>query len=182
MIKNFKFNKSVVEWQLENEFFSINSNQIYMAYIDSENSSIVINTGDNFICNQKFIYDFKGILLSISDFSNNTVSIFLKKEEKTLNFENLLDTGFFYSQNIILILSELNNKCKKVTALNLKGEYLYDILPPNGFEFYYFSQNNNSIYIVCNGDLQHSDRFGRNEYKFKLDPHTGNLSNQTLAY
>lgn len=181
-MENFEFNEKIVKWKLNNKDFSVKSEKIYMAYPDEINKTIVIDTGENFICSKKIICDFSGNLLGISNFSDNTVSVFFDTEKKHIKFKNLLDTGFFYNNNIILILSSVDKKNKKITALKNNGDYLYEILPPPGFSFYYFQENQNNIFVVCTADVAHQDEFGRSDFNFKIDLKTGYLVKEGLAY
>lgn len=102
-------------------------------------------------------------------------------KEHRINIKNLIYVLFGLSKKIIIIWYKCNS-LDKVIALDLNGEYLYDIILPNGFTVWYFSETDMDIHIACDGGKRYADSYGRTEYKFRIDLSNGKLTKIGLAY
>ena len=66
--------------------------------------------------------------------------------------------------------------------VDLKNEFLHEVNKPKGFQLAYFEETKNNILIVCNGDTENTDKFGRDQKNFILDISTGELQENGIAY
>ncbi|CCO10748.1 hypothetical protein BN424_1251 [Carnobacterium maltaromaticum LMA28] len=98
-------------------------------------------------------------------------------EENVTNLENV---GFYLSKGIILIMYKANEN--EAFFVDLKNEFLHEVNKPKGFQLAYFEETKNNILIVCNGDAENTDKFGRDQKNFILDISTGELQENRIAY
>ncbi|MDY0406299.1 hypothetical protein P5G51_013670 [Virgibacillus sp. 179-BFC.A HS] len=102
-----------------------------------------------------------------------------KGRSQELTIKDLIQVGYFPRKRTILIMR--NTSKREVIGLDLEGNFLYDVHPPKGYVMIYFQEFADYLSIVCDGDKNHEDKFGRNRINFKLDTIDGSLKKENLA-
>lgn len=177
MIENLLVNSNEVTWSFGNKIIKIELDNVFYASSDEENEYISIECGTNFIKDSVYFYDFNGELqfsyiLSLGVLNWNTSNV-----EKSLEIKNLKDVGYFPQKQRVFVLA---GDC--VQGYDLLGEFLYNIKSPNGYKMIYFGEYKDSLFVVCDGDKNHEDKFGRFRVNFIIDKDSGNLTKGELAY
>lgn len=181
MTINIDFNDSTVEWYYNGNPIFIKLGNIIIASLDELNNLVLVQTGDDFIVEREYIYNLNGDLLMFNDKKIGLVEWSSSKDKKELlKVDNLIQVGYYPAMNLVLIMYLANNK--EIMALNLNGEYLYEIKEPANYKMMYLQQFRNYISVVCDGDSNYRDDFGRGRINFKLDIQTGTLIKEGLSY
>ena len=94
--------------------------------------------------------------------------------------ENLIQVGYFSNKQLLLIMYGSNER--EVVGLDIEGNFLYNIDSPIGYKMIYFQETSDNVLIVCDGDENHKDKYGRSRMNFELDILTGKLILKGLAY
>ncbi|WP_077320212.1 hypothetical protein [Virgibacillus proomii] len=179
MINNLVFNNKYVSWSFKNKEVKIEIEDIIIATENNINNYVVISSGKNFITEKVFYHHFDGSLLMFYNLKTGLIQWEHNKNDIEITVDSLIQVGYYPYKKLILIMYK--TKDREVIALDLKGDYLYEVSPPNGYKMMYFQEFTDHISIVCDGDDKHQDKFGRNRVNFKLDILNGNLTKGNLA-
>nr|WP_315528685.1 hypothetical protein [Carnobacterium maltaromaticum] len=180
MIRNFHFDFAQVNWLFKGREINIKMENIIFSSIDKINNQVSVKVGKNFISESEYYYDFSGNLLFELHKMNGEIKWCHNGElfkQTVLNIENI---GFYTNKGIILIMYKANEN--EAFFVDLKNEFSHEINKPKGFQLAYFEETKNNILIVCNGDTEKTDKFGRYQKNFILDISTGELQENGIAY
>ncbi|UFT98803.1 hypothetical protein KO561_16640 [Radiobacillus kanasensis] len=180
MIDKLFYQSNQVSWSFLDKKVSVELDHIITASENTTNRYIIIDTGEKFISTRVYYYSFDGNLLMMYDLPKGLLEWSFNGHINKITTEELRDVGYFISNKTILIMSQLEKT--NITALNLNGDYLYEISSLEGYEMKFFQELPEHVSIVCDGDTNHIDKFGRNRVNFKLDISTGKLSKGGIAY
>ena len=70
----------------------------------------------------------------------------------------------------------------RIIVLNNVGDILYGVKSPIHYTFYSLSENQSKIEIICQGNEEMADKFGRNDWHFSIDVLSGELIKKSLSY
>lgn len=179
MIKNLQYSNEEVSWTFRKNEVHVKLNNAFFASVDHENNYIYVDCGENYETKQVYIFDFNGNILLNYDIEKGNIIWKFDNLEKEIQIQNLLLVGYFPRKNLLLIMYQ--GKQREVVAFDLDGEFLYEVIKPDGFEIMYFQEFTDYVSVVCDGDDNQVDKFGRGRFNFKLDIKTGNLTIKGLA-
>lgn len=175
---NVEYSKTNISWEFNRELVRFElENIIYAAYVNRQNY-INIQVGLNFITTEEYFHDLDGKLLLHYNQNSGLIEWNYKNISERMIVENLSNVGFFPNQGIVLV----RNNDGRVKIINLLTKELCDVKAPDGHEMIYFQESDQGITIVCDGDENHTDKYGRNRHNFELDIETGNLKHKGLSY
>ena len=179
MISNLQYTKEQVIWKFMQKEVNLKLNDVIFASEDIENNYISIDCGKKFETEKVYLFDFSGNLLLNYDLEKGHIAWKYNSSEKEMNIKNLLLVGYFLEKNIFLIMYQ--GRHREVVAFDLNGEFLFEVIKPEGFEMMYFQEFPHYVSIVCDGDDSQVDKFGRGRCNFKLNLETGYLTKEGLA-
>ncbi|MGF6907694.1 hypothetical protein [Fusobacterium sp. PH5-44] len=181
--RDLTYDDQNVTWKYNESKININLKEVRSAFVDTQNFYVFMYVGKikKFLSDKILFYDFLGNLIMDCNRKEEYLWWKLSEKEHRINIKNLMSVFFAQTKKIIIIWYKYNN-LDKVIALDLYGEYLYDITIPNGFTVWYFSETDMDIHIACDGGKRHADSYGRTSYWFLIDLKTGRLTKQGLAY
>lgn len=180
MVENLSVNSNDISWDSNNKNILIKVDNAFFASEDKKNEYIYIESGKNFIKDRVCYYDFNGNLDFLYDLKSGVIEWTYNDEKRKLVLNNLKEVGYYPKKNRILVL--FSDEAPKAQGYNLSGEYLYHIDAPTGYGMVYFGESDDSLLVVCDGDKQNEDKFGRFRVNFKIDIINGNLTKGNLAY
>lgn len=179
MISNLQYSKEQVSWTFRRKEVNLKLNNVIFASEDTENNYISIDCGGKFETKKVYLFDFSGNLLLNYDIEKGHIVWKYNFSEKEMVIHNLLLVGYFIQKNIFLIMYQ--GKHREVGAFDLNGDFLFEVIKPEGFEMMYFQEFPDHVSVVCDGDDSQIDKFGRGRFNFKLDVETGYLTKEGLA-
>lgn len=180
MIENLRIVSGNVSWIYNNKNINIEVDDVFFVSKSEETKLIRINTGKNFIEKKIFYYDFNGKFVLYYDLELGTVEWVYQELRKNLNISNLKHVGFFPQDQRILILCQ--GEKQELQGYTLDGLCLFSVNDPPEFEMRYFVKVNDQIAVVCDGNQNQQDEYGRFRFNFLIDTNNGKLTKGTLAY
>lgn len=145
-------------------------NKVYIKRLDNDKSEI------------NEYYDLKGRL----------IYSYARKSGKVVCYDNAKIDDFIVNDLISIKYCEKHKRfvtqvgTKRINSrmfvLNNVGDTLYEIKAPMHYTFYSLSENDNEIEIICQGDEEMADKFGRNDWRFSINVLSGELIKQSLSY
>lgn len=145
-------------------------NKVYIKRLDNDKSEI------------NEYYDLKGKL----------IYSYARKSGKVVCYDNAKIDEFIVNDLISIKYCKKHKRfvtqvgTKRINSrmflLNNVGDTLYEVKAPMHYTFYSLSENDNEIEIICQGDEQMADKFGRNDWRFSIDVLLGELIKQSLLY
>lgn len=169
------FNQGEVSWIHDGQKIVVRVKDFIYA-TKKEGQYVYIECGKNHLLDNAYYYDLTGNLILFYRIDEEILRI----GNKRLHINDLKLASFYPNQNIILLL--VGDRKKKIIGYNLEGIQLFETESPIGFEMKYFQTNGKEIYVVCDGDKQYADKYGRISYNFLIELRTGKLTKGTLAY
>jgi len=179
MIRDLQYSKDQVSWTFKQKEVILKLNNVIFASEDIENNYISIDCGKNFETEKVYLFDFSENLLLNYDIEKGRIAWKYNSSEKEIDIQNLLLVGYFLQKNLLLIMYQ--GRHREVAAFDLNGDFLFEVIKPEGFEMMYFQEFPHYVSIVCDGDDSQVDKFGRGRFNFKLDVETGYLTKESLA-
>lgn len=164
MIKNLSCKNGIVSWndiklKIKNAFLAI------------ENKGIIqVKCGENYVENEVQFYDEKGFLILTCNLITNTI-LTTNRQIILTEIEQIV-----INNNKIIVLC---NKNKIIVLTENKEQVIH---PTNGYIFNYLTFENNNLIVICNGDKNHMDKFGRITRKFILDDINCCLIDKGIGY
>ncbi|WP_010050380.1 hypothetical protein [Carnobacterium maltaromaticum] len=180
MLNGFCFDSNKVEWFINEKKVEKKLDNIIFCSIDKINNQVFVQTGNDFVTENVYYFDFLGNLSLEFHKKNGKIQWNYNNKMYEENVTNLENVGFYLSKGIILIMYKANEN--EAFFVDLKNEFLHEVNKPKGFQLAYFEETKNNILIVCNGDAENTDKFGRDQKNFILDISTGELQENGIAY
>lgn len=156
-------------------------NDIYFASINDELECICVEAGKNFILDEVYYFLADGDLLFTYNKTNNRVEWSYKGCLYKKQFLKIRQAQIYLKQKVVLVIEEQNNK-DRIIGYNLEGVKVFCSFASDGYSMEYLSEINYAPVVVCSGDENHVDKYGRNRVNFIIDEKTGIMSKANLAY
>ncbi|WP_429953923.1 hypothetical protein [Enterococcus sp. AZ192] len=179
-MKNLTYSSKIISWNCGRCTNKIELSDIFFASYNEKTKLIYAETEQNFIKQGVLYFDLDGNTVMNYNFETGEINWMHHEISNHLKFDELIQVGYFPLKNLLLIM--LNKSKRDVIALDLDGEYLYEVEKPIDFEMLYFQEFPDYIAIVCEGNKNQEDKYGRNRFNFKLNQDTGILDKEDLAY
>lgn len=180
MIENLNVSSGCVTWKSNERTIILNVKDAFFATEDEKLELIQVESGKNFLATKVYYYSYDGNLELYYDLNLSVVNWIYQGKQKNLFINQLKQVIFLPQKQKIFILSD--GEKQELYGYNLIGDYLFKVNQPVGFKMQYFACSKDQISIVCDGDKNHEDQYGRSRYNFLLDVNNGNLSKGNLAY
>lgn len=179
-MENLIYSSELISWTFNEEKIEIKLNNVFFASYNEESKLVYAEVGKNFIKTSVHYFELDGTCRMIYNLETGEIKWLHQGISKFLKFDELVQVGYFPFKNLLLVM--LNKLRKDVIALDLDGEFLYEVEKPLGYEILYFQEFPSYIAVVCEGDKNHEDQYGRSRFNFKLHLTTGILEKEDLAY
>ncbi|GAB5082283.1 hypothetical protein Osc1_14560 [Hominimerdicola sp. 21CYCFAH17_S] len=164
MIKNLSCKNGIVSW---NDI----KLKIKNAFLATENKGIIqVKCGENYVEQEVQFYDEKGSMILKYNLITNTL-LTTNRQIVLAEIEQVMP----YNNKIVIL-------CNKNKIIVLNGDEEQEIRPINGYIFNYLTFENGNLIVICNGDKNHMDKFGRLTRKFNLDDMNCCLIDKGIAY
>lgn len=180
MIENLNVISGCVTWKNKGSNIILKIEDAFFATENEELELIHIESGKNFMASKVYYYSYDGNLELYYDLNLNIVDWTYQGKQKNLIINHLKQAIYFPQKQRIFILSDGDRQ--ELYGYNLLGDCLFKVNQPIGFKMLYFTWIKDEISIVCDGDKNYEDQYGRSRYNFLLDINNGNLSKGSLAY
>lgn len=180
MVENLRIDSGKVSWIYNLKEINIEIEDAFFVSKSDETELITINTGKDFIGKKIYYYDYNGNFILTYDLELGTITWVYQGLRKNLNINNLKHVGYYPQNQRIFILCQ--NGKQELQGYNLDGKLLFSVNAPFGFEMRYFVQIDDQIAVVCDGDQNQQDEYGRFRFHFLIDIDNGRLTKGTLAY
>lgn len=183
IVKDFIWNSNSVSWSNHEEMIELNLSNIQFATLDQQNKYVYVECGKDLSSKTQFYYFlFDGRRIFGYDKINGLISWLYNERLVEVECEDILTSKLEMKDAIILVISRDQQEKEKLTGFTLDGVLLFEKEPPKGYHFLYFSTVSNKPSVVCAGERDQADKFGRNDWHFKIDTKTGELLKSNLAY
>ena len=180
MIENLMVTSGSVNWNFNNKEISIEIENAFFASEIKETNLIKIDCGKNFIESKVYYYNFEGNLELSYNLYTFTIEWFFRDVKKRLVIANINQVEFFLQYKRFFVLS--GSEEQKIYGYRIDGKQLFEVNAPEGFKMLYFTRIKEQVVIVCDGDKEQKDAFGRYRYNFFLNIDSGKLTKGDLAY
>lgn len=180
MVESLRIDSGKVSWIYNLKDINIEIEDAFFVSKSDETELITINSGKDFIGKKIYYYDYNGNLILSYDLELGTIVWVYQGLRKNLNISNLKDVGFFPQKQRILVLCQYEKQ--ELHGYNLDGQLLFSVNDPPEFEMRYFVQIDDQIAVVCDGNQNQQDEYGRFRFHFLIDLDNGRLTKGTLAY
>ncbi|NLI59358.1 MAG: hypothetical protein GX387_12750 [Clostridium sp.] len=171
-----EYNDSEVTWNYNGRNIKYSKEGIEFA--SEDNNLIYIEVYHDGIYEYQYV-NFEGKLLFSYCIDTETVTIF-EPDHRIIKIPSMQDLSLSNNQSFFVLVGEGNDS--RLREYNFQGEMVKEYLPPTGYSFYRIVEINPVIEVVCQGNEQFKDKFGRNDWNFTLDAETGEWKRSSLAY
>lgn len=180
MVENLKVISGNINWDFNNRNINLIIEDAFFASQNEELKMIKIDAGKNFIEKKVFYYDYNGNLELYYDLELGMIEWIFQGVKHNLIVNNMEQVGFFPQKQRILILCSCEKQ--ELQGYSMMGELLFKVSNPSGFKMRYFAKMKDEIAVVCDGNKNYEDEYGRFRYNFRLNINNGNLIKGELAY
>lgn len=181
---NFKWDdeKRSVSWQFNGKHITKRYDDAYFSSLNNEKQYVVVEAGQNYSQDRIFYLSFEGKEIFNIDMVNDMMSWQLQDELIQVNCKNIVSAQIYMEQDVVLVISKENRVENVLKGYAMDGTLLFVKHPPQGFGFAYLSTIRNQPSVVCNGDKDNTDGYGRNSWNFIINTKTGDMTKGNLAY
>lgn len=180
MVNDIKIISNKVFWIFGNERITIEIEDAFFISERKEMQLIEIEAGKNFIRNRVFYFNFAGELVLYYDLKLGTIEWTFQGNVKKITVKNVKQVGFFPQEQRIFIICSCGKQ--ELLGYDIEGKNLFKVDNPSEFEMLYFAELRDNIMVVCEGNKNQEDQYGRFRYNFYMDINTGKLTKGGLAY
>ncbi|WP_339158198.1 hypothetical protein MKX50_01365 [Paenibacillus sp. FSL W8-0186] len=183
-IDNFKWDDQdrSVSWLYNGKHITKKYDNAYFASLNNEKQYVVVEAGQNYSPDLIFYLSFEGKQIFNLDKVNDKISWQLQDHLIQVNCKNILNAQIYPEQGVAIVISKENQFEKVLKGYAMDGTLLFVKHPPQGFDFSYLSTLKNQPSVVCEGDEDHTDVYGRSGWSFIIDTKTGDMTKGNLAY
>lgn len=181
MISNLKISSNSVSWNFDDKEIVISADNVFFAAENKMLNFVKIDTGRNFVEKKVFFYNYDGLLKLCYDLELGTVEWIWGGINRYLCVTNLDQVGFFPQKGRLFIVAN-NGKKQELHGYTLEGKLLFTTSCPSGYQMKYFTIADKKIIIVCDGNKENEDEYGRFRYNFYLDIDNGEFTKGNIAY
>lgn len=182
-IVDFKWEKTsnTIRWTYKKEKHEREIHHLLFAFHDIKNGFIRLETGEDFNTNEITLLRADSTLLFRYNLNEQQVS-WLTSDSVTVECEGLTNAMIYLEHELVLMIYQNTENIMLLKGYNLNGNELFNINPPENFDFQYLEIRKNAPFVVCEGNEQEQDQFGRGTYRFSVDPTSGTLKKHNLSY
>lgn len=180
MVKDIKIVSNKVFWFFDNKRITIEIEDAFFVSERKEIQLIEIEAGKNFIRNRVYYYNFTGEPVLYYDLELGIVEWSFQGNIKKITVKNMKQVSFFPQEQRVFIICSCGKQ--ELLGYDLEGNYLFKTNAPSEFEMLYFAKLRDNIMVVCDGNKNQEDQYGRFRYNFLIDTNTGKLTKGSLAY
>lgn len=180
MIANLEILSDSVSWIFDKKEIIIFAADVFFAAENKELNLVTIYTGKNFIEKKVLFYNFDGSLGLCYDLESSTIDWGVGGNSRHLCVKYMKQVGFFPQKERIFIVTGYNEQ--ELHGYTLDGRRLFVANSPSGFEMKYFTIVNDRVTVVCDGNKENEDKYGRFRYNFYIDINNGKLTKGNIAY
>jgi hypothetical protein len=180
MIENLSVVNGCVKWKYKGRNVILEIENAFFAKERKESHLIKVDSGIGFIENKVYYYTYDGNLELYYDLESGVVEWIYEGLRKNLVVDNMIQAVYFPQKCRMFILCDGNEQ--ELYGYTLAGECLFKVKQPIGFKMVYCTRAEDQIWVVCDGDKENEDQYGRSRYNFLLDTDNGCLSKLSLAY
>lgn len=183
-VEDFKWDdvKQCVSWGYNGHHIINKYDNAYFASLNLENQYVIVEVGKNFTQDQLYYLSFNGKQIFLVDKVNDKVSWWLQDQLFEVNCEHILSAQIYFHEGVVIVISMENQIGKSLKGYKMDGTLLFVKHPPEGFDFNYLSTFNKQPSVICSGDKDSIDAYGRNSWNFIINTRTGEMIKGNLAY
>jgi hypothetical protein len=171
----------LVSWKINNILYKLQINRLRAATI-LDDQFIYIKNLDQKNEMQVQYYSLTGDFVFSYTKNSGGVSWNSKYGPKEIFVNDLLSANIYQPEEIVIVLSGVKNKNCKLLIYGFDGDLKVQCHEPENYYFSYLSRYEGRPAIVCIGNEKTKDNYGRNDWKFVINPITGELTKISLAY
>lgn len=178
MIADLQWTEHQVNWQYDNKKIEINVEAVFFATIVKDGNLICIQSGKNYIEEKIYFYNYDGEFVLSYDLEEKIINWIYLNKKAICSVPGLNQAMYNKDTEHILILYD--NKVVRTMASN--GEVLCENNAPNGYICKYLSWIEGKPVVVCDGDENHQDKFGRFRVNFYINEKNMTSEKGNIAY
>ncbi|ULT57362.1 hypothetical protein L1999_01745 [Neobacillus drentensis] len=180
MVDKLTWDQNKISWYFEHEINKSIDN-IILAMAKKDKEIIYVEAGPNFITEKVYSFLYNGDLLFSYDKTLGVIEWNHNGKVQKKAIGNLKQASYYPNEKRILVL--INKKSQDIViGLDIHGDVVFEIKSPAGYSMEYFTEINDSPVVVCEGDENHVDSFGRGRVNFFIDLTNAKLEKGNLAY
>ena len=177
---NIKIDESV-KWEQDGEIVEIEIADVLVAK-EYGLDKVYIKRLNNDKSEVNEYYNLKGKLIYSYARKSGKVVCYDNAKLKDFIVADLISVKYCEKYKRFIAQVGIKRANSRMIVLNNVGDILYEVKSPMHYTFYSLSENGNEIEIICQGDEEMADKFGRNDWRFSIDVLTGELIKQSLSY
>ncbi|WP_113929483.1 hypothetical protein [Bacillus sp. P14.5] len=183
-IKNFKWDSQSqsVCWVYNGTTIKSTYEHAYFATLDENENYVFVEAGENNNQEQMYYISFDGKPIFSFDRLTGTVSWLNGNKQVQINALNAIGAHRYSEHNLIIVVKQSGPSATKLCGYSTDGILLFESDSPEGFVFVYLTTFKSSPYIVYDGGKAYADPYGRSSWIFSVDPRSGKLNKENLAY
>jgi hypothetical protein len=149
-------------------------------FASEDNDLIYIEVYYNNVYEYQYV-SFEGKLILSYCVGTETVTIIdADQKKKVIKIPLIHDLSISNNQRFFVLAGK--DVDSKLIEYTFQGEIVNEYFPPRGYLFYRLGQVKSEVNVVCQGNEETKDNFGRNDWNFTLNAETGEWRRQSLAY
>lgn len=181
MIDNLKVVSGNIFWTFNDKDIHLKLENAFFASKIEDERMIKIEAGKNFVASTVVYYSFNGEMLFKYDLNYGIVEWIFQGIKKYITMKNIEGVCFLPQKQRILILCNEAEK-QVILGYTMEGKSLFKVSSPVDFKMCYFVKKQDEVMVVCDGNNNYTDAYGRFQYNFCLNTDTGILRKEGLAY
>ncbi|RIW30388.1 hypothetical protein D3H55_16755 [Bacillus salacetis] len=159
-----------------------NYEHAYFATINENEDYVFVEAGENYEQERVYYISFDGDQIFSFDKLTGNVSWLNRNKQIQIKCKNAIGAHRYSEHNIIIVVNQNGISATKLNGYALDGTLLFEKDSSDGFDFVYLTTFRSSPYIVYDGGKANADSFGRSWWNFSIDPRSGKLNKEHLAY
>ncbi|MBT2719732.1 MULTISPECIES: hypothetical protein [unclassified Bacillus (in: firmicutes)] len=180
MVDKLNWDQNEISWYFGHDIVK-RINNIILASVKKDRKIIFIEAGTNFITEQVYYFLYNGDSFFMYDKISGIVEWNANGALTKKKVDNIKQVSYYPDEQRILIL-KMNDYGSSILGLDLMEDLVFEISEPKGYRMEYLSEINQAPVVVCEGDENHVDTFGRGRMNFFINLKTAQLKKGNLAY
>lgn len=149
--------------------------------VKKDEEIVYVEAGTNFITEKVFSFLYNGDLLFSYDKTLGNIEWNHNGKVLKKAVENIKQASYYPNEKRILVLINRNHE-DIIIGFDIHGDEVFEIKSPAGYSMEYLTDINHSPVVVCEGDENHVDSFGRGRVNFFIDLSNAKLEKGNLSY
>ncbi|MFA9379378.1 MAG: hypothetical protein ACERKZ_21930 [Lachnotalea sp.] len=166
----------MISWIINEVKYEKKYENLIIAYLQEDN--IYIKYLNNEHCEINEYCDLSGKMI----YAYNRVNGIVTTSSTKFSVENLLSIKYTSAHNLFVAQVGRKRTDSLICIFDRMGQKLLAINAPYHYKFYSLVKRCGEVDVVCQGDESTADLYGRNDWRFSIDYHTGILNRQALEY